>query len=408
VIHIGLQGLAGYLIPVVMVLCGLLLLFHPLQRVFYSVLAVLLALGSWITSNLGGFFVGMLLGLVGGSLAFAWQQRDEHGHGQRRRRRPRDDPSGGLELILGQPPADAGGLPPKAGGLPPKAGGLPPKAGGLPADAGGLPPKAGGLPADAGGLPADAGGLPADAGGLPAKAGPAGQGAPADGARPAPTTADAKRDRVHSGSARLSGGASGALAAAVSPRGITAMVAIQLAPLALPMLATRVPPGPAPAPDRTAHRAAAREPAMKHAQRPARPPVADAPAPAARARLTAGLAMLTGLSFDGVADVPTAAGRVPMLRLSMTSLRLSGGIMLVVTQGGHASITRDSSIGFSGNIVLYATRISGRLNGTRVIFEPKRPPSGRVAEMTLTDVVANQPDVSADSLLDSGFQTAPG
>jgi hypothetical protein len=75
-VHIGLQGLAGYLVPVIMLLAGLLLLFHPEQRIFYSLIAVVSSLGSWITSNLGGFFVGMLLGVVGGSLAFAWETRD--------------------------------------------------------------------------------------------------------------------------------------------------------------------------------------------------------------------------------------------------------------------------------------------------------------------------------------------
>ena len=71
-LHIGPQGIAGYLLPVVMVLCGLLLWFNPSQRVFYAVLAVLLSLGTWVTSNLGGFFIGLVLGVVGGSLAFAW------------------------------------------------------------------------------------------------------------------------------------------------------------------------------------------------------------------------------------------------------------------------------------------------------------------------------------------------
>jgi hypothetical protein len=75
-VHIGIQGVAGYLVPAVLLLCGLLLWFHPAQRTFYSILAVLLALGSWITSNLGGFFAGMLLGVLGGSLGFAWEYHD--------------------------------------------------------------------------------------------------------------------------------------------------------------------------------------------------------------------------------------------------------------------------------------------------------------------------------------------
>ncbi|MBR7837282.1 hypothetical protein KDL01_28650 [Actinospica durhamensis] len=73
VMHFGLYGLAGYLVPGMLVLLGVLILFDPQHRTFYSVLAVLAALGSWLTSNLGGFIVGMLLGLIGGSMAFGWQ-----------------------------------------------------------------------------------------------------------------------------------------------------------------------------------------------------------------------------------------------------------------------------------------------------------------------------------------------
>ena len=72
VVHVGLYGLAGYLLPVILVLCGFLTLFNPQQRTFYSVLSVLLSLGTWLTSNLGGFLIGMLLGIIGGSLAFGW------------------------------------------------------------------------------------------------------------------------------------------------------------------------------------------------------------------------------------------------------------------------------------------------------------------------------------------------
>ncbi|MGW9024834.1 DUF6114 domain-containing protein [Streptomyces sp. NPDC055722] len=87
--HIGMQGLAGYLLPTVMLLCGLLLLFSPAQRVFYSILGVLVSLGSWITSNLGGFLIGLLLGVTGSCLAFGWLPDQERRRGVLRRRRDR-------------------------------------------------------------------------------------------------------------------------------------------------------------------------------------------------------------------------------------------------------------------------------------------------------------------------------
>ncbi|MEV0534529.1 DUF6114 domain-containing protein [Kitasatospora sp. NPDC050463] len=72
ILHIGMQGLAGYLVPAVMVICGVLILFNPAQRLFYSVLGVLTSLASWLTSNLGGFLIGMMLGVVGACLTFGW------------------------------------------------------------------------------------------------------------------------------------------------------------------------------------------------------------------------------------------------------------------------------------------------------------------------------------------------
>ena len=99
VVHIGLYGLAGYLLPMILILCGLLTIFNPQQRTFYSILSVLLALGTWLTSNLGGFFLGMLLGIIGGSLAFGWApgekapRRSEHRRGSVRRRQMHSDPA---------------------------------------------------------------------------------------------------------------------------------------------------------------------------------------------------------------------------------------------------------------------------------------------------------------------------
>ena len=46
--------------------------FRPQQRIFYAVVAAVTALFSLIGVNLGGFFVGLLLGMVGSALGFAW------------------------------------------------------------------------------------------------------------------------------------------------------------------------------------------------------------------------------------------------------------------------------------------------------------------------------------------------
>ncbi|MFJ7291299.1 DUF6114 domain-containing protein [Streptomyces collinus] len=87
ILHVGMQGLAGYLLPVVMLLCGVLILFNPTQRLFYSVIGVLVSLGTWMTSNLGGFFIGLLLGVTGSRLAFGWLPDQEPRVGRRQRRK---------------------------------------------------------------------------------------------------------------------------------------------------------------------------------------------------------------------------------------------------------------------------------------------------------------------------------
>jgi hypothetical protein len=72
VVHFGIVGLIGFAVPILMILCGMMLWFAPHPRAFYASLILLLSLASWLTSNLGGFFLGMLVGLVGGSLALSW------------------------------------------------------------------------------------------------------------------------------------------------------------------------------------------------------------------------------------------------------------------------------------------------------------------------------------------------
>jgi Family of unknown function (DUF6114) len=90
IVHLGLEGLAGQAIPILMIVCGALLLISPDQRLFYGVIAFLASAGSWITSNLGGFIIGMVFGLIGASMAIAWGPvMGIEGQRTRRRRRRR-------------------------------------------------------------------------------------------------------------------------------------------------------------------------------------------------------------------------------------------------------------------------------------------------------------------------------
>jgi hypothetical protein len=87
ILHIGMQGLAGYLLPTLMLLSGVLILVNPSQRLFYSIIGVLVSLGTWLTSNLGGFLVGLLLGVVGSCMAFGWLPDQEPRRSRRQRRK---------------------------------------------------------------------------------------------------------------------------------------------------------------------------------------------------------------------------------------------------------------------------------------------------------------------------------
>jgi hypothetical protein len=122
VLHVGMQNFIGYLIPIVIILCGVLLWFNPTQRVFYSLVAIVCALASFITSNMGGFIIGLLLSLTGGALAFAWTTEEratderaieERTTGDRTTGAPTADEQraaaptvGDLSIVTGRPSAD--------------------------------------------------------------------------------------------------------------------------------------------------------------------------------------------------------------------------------------------------------------------------------------------------------------
>ncbi|MGW7611365.1 DUF6114 domain-containing protein [Streptomyces sp. NPDC054766] len=71
-IKIGVGAMSAVGISLVLIAGGLFFLFKPDQRMFVSVVTAIASLTSMATTNLGGFGVGMMAGLIGSSLAFGW------------------------------------------------------------------------------------------------------------------------------------------------------------------------------------------------------------------------------------------------------------------------------------------------------------------------------------------------
>jgi len=103
VIYIGIGGVFGVLIGALLIAAGTALLVNPVHRSFYGIAGIILGIASFPASNLGGFFLGMLLAIVGGALGYAWAPvaadgpdarpvaADSPGPGAHRRREPGAD-----------------------------------------------------------------------------------------------------------------------------------------------------------------------------------------------------------------------------------------------------------------------------------------------------------------------------
>jgi Family of unknown function (DUF6114) len=65
-------GSSSLIIGALLIVLGITLWFQQHIRVFAGIAAILLALVSIPLSNIGGFIIGFLLALIGGSMAIAW------------------------------------------------------------------------------------------------------------------------------------------------------------------------------------------------------------------------------------------------------------------------------------------------------------------------------------------------
>nr|WP_219690718.1 DUF6114 domain-containing protein [Streptomyces anatolicus] len=71
-VNLGLGGIAAVGIGIALVVAGLFLWFLPHTHHYVSLNALILSVLSFAATNLGGFLVGMLLGIAGSAMGFGW------------------------------------------------------------------------------------------------------------------------------------------------------------------------------------------------------------------------------------------------------------------------------------------------------------------------------------------------
>lgn len=71
----GWNSSAGYILGGAMVMFASVALFAPLYRGLCGLVGVLLGLAAFIAANLGGFLIGTLLAIIGGSMIWGWGEK---------------------------------------------------------------------------------------------------------------------------------------------------------------------------------------------------------------------------------------------------------------------------------------------------------------------------------------------
>ncbi|MEV5239668.1 DUF6114 domain-containing protein [Streptomyces cinnamoneus] len=385
---LGLGGIAALGIGAALTAAGLFLWLLPHTRHYVGIHAVILAVVSFAASNLGGFFIGALLGIAGGAMGFAWTPDTPRDGAARDGTAPDGPGPDGVTQDRPAPDRAAQNEAPQGGPTPHEA--------------------------------AENGHVPDDA----AQDGPTAPAArpPSPPAPPSP------------------GGPPRALAAAL-PVVLLASVAVppQAAPAPDPARAAHTvsaPPQAAPPPHPTrAVRPATTPPQAAPAPDPApaartttTPPQATPPkdpAPAARTQAavpTPGPAPAahtpptvtttrftpTGFTLAGVEHVATTHGPLKVIVLRMRAASLAR-YRLRTHDGGDEYALDIADLRLSGDVTLYLTRFSGCVQGLVCLtFTPDTLPVPPVVPpfVFMTDVDAEQALVTSDTITAGGLRLA--
>lgn len=70
--ELGVGGVSGYILGGGMMAAALVAFVLPAQRHFPALMAAMMSVASLPLANLGGWLIGMVLGIIGSGLVFAW------------------------------------------------------------------------------------------------------------------------------------------------------------------------------------------------------------------------------------------------------------------------------------------------------------------------------------------------
>lgn len=87
-----ISGVSTLLIGAALIMFGIGMWLQPFAAPYLGVMSILVAIVALPTSNIGGFLVGSLLGIVGGALGLAWEDRDAKPGGKHTRRKREQAP----------------------------------------------------------------------------------------------------------------------------------------------------------------------------------------------------------------------------------------------------------------------------------------------------------------------------
>lgn len=379
-IHQGMPGVASWLCGVILVLCGVLACTQPQQRSFFGILAVLFSLGSFVTSNLGGFLLGLLLGLVGGGLIFAWTPRPEvapeqpidlgEPGGSGYRERPELEAPRNLDLEV---PQSFGNERPQLEAPSSSRSGR--HRSSLKALAAGVLPAAVGLHLGTAPSPQP---TPTPQPTATATPQPTSQPSASPSASPSPTQSG--------GTTSPKAGSGAGTSCPTLPSQGSSGLSLDQARTLLKALTTAPPTclaqlnTPAPKANSTGGVVWSSQPAT----------------------LKASDMWMYGMSYDGVVGLPTAHGSVQVLKFSMDKASLDGVDQKIGS--GSSGLTAPNLV-FDSGVVMYTTKLTGSLLGIPITLEPGSPLLPVLQALNvlhlpvveLSNIVAEQPAVATGS-----------